>query len=261
MDIGLRDKVALVSGASRGIGRAIAERLAREGCDLMIVARTRRDLDRAADEIAAASGRRVAICVADLAARAGIDAAVAALNDTYSRLDVLVNNVGGMPHGHFLALDDDDWHRGFDVKVFGYVRMCRALWPLLKASRGAVINISGNFAVTPSHNFMIAGATGRALMNISKSLASLGLMDDVNVNVVQPGGTVTGQLKRLLESQAHAEGLTVADVKKRNAGVTGIRRYAEPEDVADVVAFLASPRARHLHGIVAVVDGGATKRI
>ena len=261
MDIGLRDKVALVSGASRGIGRAIAERLAREGCDLMIVARTRRDLDRAADEIAAASERRVAICVADLAARAGIDAAVAALNDTYSRLDVLVNNVGGMPHGYFLALDDDEWHRGFDVKVFGYVRMCRALWPLLKASRGAVINISGNFAVTPSHNFMIAGATDGALMNISKSLASLGLMDDVNVNAVQPGGTVTGQLKRLLESQAHAEGLTVADVKKRNAGVTGIRRYAEPRDVADLVAFLASPRARHLHGIVAVVDGGATKRI
>ncbi|MDP6804184.1 MAG: SDR family oxidoreductase [Rhodospirillales bacterium] len=261
MNLGLGDKVALISGASRGIGRAIAEKLAREGCDLMIVARTSGDLERARDEIAAASGRRVAICVADLSARAGIDAAVAALNDSYSRLDVLVNNVGGMPHGHFLELDNDDWHRGFEVKVFGYMRMCRALWPLLKASRGAVINISGNFAVTPSHNFMIAGATGAALMNVSKALANLGLIDDVNVNVVQPGGTVTGQLKRLLESQADAEGLTVAEVKKRNAGVTGIRRYAETNDVADLVAFLASPRARHLQGTVAVVDGGATKRI
>lgn len=139
--------------------------------------------------------------------------------------------------------------------------MCRSCWPLLKTSHGALINIGGNFAKTPSANAFIGSSVGAAMTNFTKALAGLGIVDDVNVNVVQPGGTVTTQLGKLLGAQAEAQGMSIEEVKKRNASVTGIRRYAEPEDVAQMVAFLASPRARHIQGTVAVVDGGATKEL
>ncbi len=261
MDLGLEGKVALISGGSKGIGRACALRLAQEGCDVMIVARTASDLEQAAAAIREAGGRRVEICATDLRAPQGCAAAVGALEHAFGRLDILVNNAGATQSGDFFKLDDALWEDGFALKFYSYVRLSRALWPLLKDAGGSVVNIIGGASKTPSANFMIGGAVNAAITNFTKALAELGLRDGVAVKAVHPGMTVTGRLDTLLEQRAAAEGLSRADYEKQELARAGLRRYSEPEDIAALVAFLASPLAQQVHGADVFIDGGATKTI
>jgi NAD(P)-dependent dehydrogenase (short-subunit alcohol dehydrogenase family) len=261
MDLGLNGKVALVTGGSKGIGRACAARLAAEGCDVLIVARTASDLERAAADIHDASGRRVEICATDLRSAQGCQAAVGALEHAFGRLDVLVNNAGLAAGGPSEDVTDEDWDRGFALKFYSYVRLSRALWPLLKAAQGAVVNIIGGASKTPSANFMIGGAVNAAITNFTKALAELGLRDGVAVKAVHPGMTVTGRLETLLSQRAQAEGMSREDYERQELARAGLRRYSQPEDIASLVAFLASPRAEQIHGADVFIDGGATKTI
>jgi NAD(P)-dependent dehydrogenase (short-subunit alcohol dehydrogenase family) len=261
MDLGLNGKVALVTGGSRGIGRACAARLAEEGCDVLLVARTGSDLSAAAAAIGDASGRKVEICATDLRSPQGCEAAVGALKHAFGRLDVLVNNAGATQSGDFFKLDDALWEDGFALKFYSYVRLSRALWPLLKDAQGSVVNVVGAASKTPSANFMIGGAVNAAITNFTKALAELGLKDGVAVKAVHPGMTVTGRLESLLEQRAAAEGLSRADYERQELARAGLRRYSEPEDIAALVAFLASPLAQQIHGADLFIDGGATKTI
>jgi NAD(P)-dependent dehydrogenase (short-subunit alcohol dehydrogenase family) len=261
MDLGLNGKVALVTGGSRGIGRACAARLAEEGCEVLLVARTESDLGAAAAAIGAASGRKVEICATDLRSPQGCEAAVGALKHAFGRLDVLVNNAGATQSGDFFKLDDALWEDGFALKFYSYVRLSRALWPLLKDAQGSVVNVVGAASKTPSANFMIGGAVNAAITNFTKALAELGLKDGVAVKAVHPGMTVTGRLESLLEQRAAAEGLSRADYERQELARAGLRRYSEPEDIAALVAFLASPLAQQIHGADLFIDGGATKAI
>ena len=260
MDLGLEGKIALVTGASRGIGRAIAGKLAEEGADVMLVARNVANLEKACEEIRETTGRRAESCSADLSGPGGVATTCEALRSTYGRIDILVNNAGDTQSGDFLALDDAVWESGFALKFFGYVRMCRALWPMLKESRGAVVNIVGTGALTPGPHFAIGGSVNAAVANFSKALANLGLVDDVNVNVVHPGTVAeTDRYETLLARSAEAQGLERGEAERRSLASQGIRRFALPADVATVTAFLASPLARHVQGTQAIVDGGSTK--
>ena len=261
MDLGLDGKVALVTGGSRGIGRACAERLAQEGCDVLLVARTARDLEQAAVAIRAAGGRRVEICATDLRSAQGCEAAVGALKHAFDRLDVLVNNAGATQSGDFFKLDDTVWEDGFALKFYSYVRLSRALWPLLKAAQGSVVNVIGGASKTPSASFMIGGAVNAAITNFTKALAELGLRDGVAVKAVHPGMTVTGRLESLLRQRAEAEGMDREEYEQRELVRAGLRRYSQPEDIANLVAFLASPIAQQVHGADVFIDGGATKTI
>ena len=261
MDLGLNDKVALVTGGSRGIGRASATRLAEAGSDLMLVARTERDLREAAQTIAAATGRRVEICATDLRSPQGCEAAVGALEHAFGRLDILVNNAGATQSGDFFQLDDSVWEDGFALKFYSYVRLSRALWPLLKDSQGAVVNVIGAASKTPTPNFMIGGAVNAAITNFTKALAGLGLRDGVRVNALHPGMTVTGRLDQLLDQRAAAEGISRPEYEKKELAAAGLRRYGDPLDVANLVAFLASPLAAQIQGADLFIDGGATKSI
>ena len=260
MDLELEGKIALVTGGSRGIGRAIAGRLAAQGCDVALVARTKADLEQAASEIARDTNRRVEVCAADLRTPESQDAVESVVRSHFGRLDILVNNAGAVRGGPFLDVDDDQWEDGFALKFFGCVRMCRTFWPMLKESHGAVVNMSGTFAQVPHHNFMIGGAVNAAVMNFSKALANLGLVDDVNVNCIFPGGVAgTDVLTRNTAKQAEIEGIGFDEAMARNLAAQGIRRFATPEDVAVCVSFLVSPVARHVQGTNAVIDGGAMK--
>jgi 3-oxoacyl-[acyl-carrier protein] reductase len=261
MDLRLNGKVALVTGGSKGIGRACAERLAQEGCDMLIVARTARDLEQAAAAIHEASGRRVEICATDLRSAQGCQATVGALDHAFGRLDILVNNAGATQSGDFFKLDDTTWEDGFALKFYSYVRLSRALWPLLKDAQGSVVNIIGGASKTPSANFMIGGAVNAAITNFTKALAELGLRDGVGVKAVHPGMTVTGRLERLLKQRAEAEGMSRDDYEQRELARAGLRRYSQPADIAGLVAFLASPVAQQIHGADVFIDGGATKTI
>ena len=261
MDLGLNDKVALVTGGSKGIGRACAGRLAQEGCDVLIVARTASDLERAAAQIREASGCRVEICATDLRSAQGCQAAVGALEHAFGRLDILVNNAGATQSGDFFKLDDATWEDGFALKFYSYVRLSRSFWPMLKEAQGSVINVIGGASKTPNANFMIGGAVNAAITNFTKALAELGLRDGVAVKAVHPGMTVTGRLETLLNQRAQAEGMSREDYERQELGRAGLRRYSHPEDIANLVAFLASPVAEQIHGADVFIDGGATKTI
>ncbi|MDP7668187.1 MAG: SDR family oxidoreductase [Rhodospirillales bacterium] len=261
MDLGLEGKVALVSGGNRGIGLAIARRLAAEGCNLMLVARDEDALATAARTIVAETARRVEVFAADIGTRAGIDAAAAAIEKAYGRIDILINNAGSPVTGDFLELDDAAWQKAFAVKVFGCVRLSRALWPMLKESHGAVINMSGTKNYLPAPGGAIGGAMNAAVTNFSKVLANQGLIDDVNVNTIHPGIILGALDDRNVAAQAKLRAISADEIKTTRLAALGVRRFGEAEDVADVVAFLVSPVARHIQGTNTVIDGGNRRMI
>lgn len=253
----LAGKAAVVTGASKGIGRAIAERLAGEGANVLLLARSADALDGVAAGIRAAGGEAEPF-PADLSTLEGCEAAARAADERLGRVDILVNNAGATRAGAFPDQPDADWVDGFALKFFGAVRLTRLLWPRLVEARGTVVNVGGGAAYTPQPGFMIGGAVNAALANFSKALAKKGLADDVNVNIVHPGMTLTDRLEELLAQEAAAEGITVEEVRARRVAAAGARRLGTPEDMAAVVAFLCAPSARHVQGVSLIVDGGAT---
>jgi NAD(P)-dependent dehydrogenase (short-subunit alcohol dehydrogenase family) len=155
-------------------------------------------------------------------------------------------------------LSDNDFVDGFALKYFAAVRLCRLFWPMLKEAHGNVINIIGGAARTPGADFLIGGSVNSAFANFSKGLAALGNRDDINVNVIHPGMTETDRVITLFNAHAKAQGKTPEQVRKESVSKTGIRRIAQPEDVAELAVFLASAKARHIQGVAIAVDGGST---
>lgn len=257
----LTDLVAVVTGGSKGIGRAVARRLAEDGADVMIAARTGEDLEAAASELSGATGRRIETCAVDLSTLAGCETLAEAVTSTFGRVDILVNNAGDTKGGKFLDLSDEVWQDGFALKFWAGVRLSRLLWPQLVAGHGTVINIGGGLARTPGADTMIAGAVNAAVANFTKSLAAQGLRDDVNVNAVHPGLTMTDRFHQLMESRSAAAGTTPEEFRQRLVEKQGIRRLGTPEDVAELVGFLCSPGARHIQGVAIAVDGGGTQGV
>ena len=257
----LESKVAVVSGGSRGIGKAIARRLADEGADVVISARTVSALEASAKEIAAATGRRIEPVPADLSILDGCETLYAETTALFDRVDILINCAGATKSGPFLELSDELWHDGFDLKFFGAVRLCRLFWPHLVASQGTVVNIVGGMARTPNPNFAIGGAVNAALANFGKALAGQGLVDDVNVNVIHPGQVQTERLTEMMTDQAAAQDKTPEQLLEETIQRQGIRRLGTTEDVAELAVFLCLPRARHIQGTAISVDGGGTKSL
>lgn len=254
----LAGKKAVVTGASKGIGRAIAERLASDGCDVFLLARSADALKAAADRIESDHGVAAGFRAVDLKSLSGCEEAAAAVLDRFGGIDILVNCAGDTKAGTFPDQPDADWMDGFDLKFHGAVRLSRLLWPALKNAKGTVVNVGGGAAYTPGPGFMVGGAVNAALAHFTKALSKQGLKDDVNVNIVHPGMTVSDRMQTLLEHQAKTEGISIAEAKERNVSGAGIRRLGQPEDVANAVAFLCSPASRHIQGVQIAVDGGAT---
>ena len=252
-------KKAFVSGGSRGIGRAIAMRLASEGADVMISGSQQRHLDAALAAIAEKALGKVLAHAADLREMAGCEAAFGAHDAAFGGCDILVHSAGATKGGVFPEQPDADFQDGFALKFHAAVRLSRLFWPSLVESHGNVVMIVGGAARTPDHKFMVGGAVNAALANYSKALAGQGLIDDVNVNWVSPGQTETERLQGLLETRARDEGKTGDEVRAERMNQEGIRRLGRPEDNAALVSFLCSDEARHIHGTGISVDGGATK--
>ncbi|MEZ4865491.1 MAG: SDR family oxidoreductase [Caldilineaceae bacterium] len=252
------NRVAAISGGSRGIGKAIALRLAQDGCDCLLAARSRENLRAAAQLITQETGRRVEICPTDLRTLAGCQTVYEMAEQTFGQVDILVNCAGATQGGRFLEQADSLWEDGFALKFYGAVRLSRLFWPLLVRSHGIVINIIGGAARAPDPDFMIGGAVNAALANFSKALAGLGLRDDVNVNAIHPGMTVTERLEEIFARRAQLAGTTIAEAKEASMEKAAIRRLGTPADVAELVCFLCSPAARHIQGVAIAVDGGTS---
>jgi len=253
-----KDKVVVVTGGSRGIGKAIAMGFAREGAQAVLVASNAANLAAAAKAIEDAGGLAPLTIAADLRTLAGCEQAFKAVNGRFKRCDVLVNNAGATKGGNFFDLPDDAFLDGFALKYFAAVRLSKLFWPLLKAAHGSIVNIIGGAARTPGADFLIGGSVNSAFANFSKGLAALGNRDDINVNVIHPGMVETDRVVTLFQQFAKAQGKTAEEVRKESLAKSGTRRIGQPADVAELALFLASPRARHIQGTAVAVDGGAT---
>ncbi len=260
MEKRLTGKTAIVTGASRGIGRAIAIKLAGEGAHVVLCARDGNLMEHAVKEIERSSGRAAAFAV-DLrqpnAAQQTTDFAL----KTFGQLDIIVNNAGATKRGDFLQLTDEDWADGFALKFFGAMRLTRAAWPHLKAQKGSVLNISGIGGRMPGALFTIGGSVNAALLSFTKAMADVGIRDGVQVNAVNPGSVRTERYTRMLEATAADQGIDVATAERKLIEGARTTRVGEPDDIAGLVAFIVSPEGRFLQGSLIDMDGGATKVI
>jgi NAD(P)-dependent dehydrogenase (short-subunit alcohol dehydrogenase family) len=260
METRLKGKTAIVTGASRGIGRAIALRLAGEGAQVVLCARDGNLMEHAVKQIEDAGGRAAALEV-DLR---DMDAATRTVEFTlkrYQQIDIVVNNAGATKRGDFLELTDEDWADGFALKFFGAMRLTRAAWPHLRARAGSALNISGVGGRMPGPLFAIGGSVNAALLSFTKAMADIGIRDGVQVNAVNPGSIRTERYRRMLEATAKQQGTDVETAERRMIESARTTRIGEPEDIAGLVAFVVSPEGRFLQGALIDMDGGATKVI
>lgn len=253
-------KVAIVTGSNRGIGKAIATRLAEDGARVVLCARDTALLDAGVREIEQAGGIAAAISL-DLreppAGQALVDFAVT----KFGALDILVNNAGATKRGEIEELTDEDWADGFALKFFGAVRVTRAAWPHLRKSGGSVLMISGSGGRTPGSQFPIGGSVNAGLLSLTKALAETGMRDGIQVNAINPGVTRTERLARRLKALAEAKGVDLASAEAILIGEEKIVRIGEPEDIANLAALIVSPQGRSLQGSLIDMDGGSTKTI
>lgn len=260
MELGLTGKAALITGASRGIGAAIAEELAREGVHVCLVARNAAKLDEVALRLTNATVR-TALHVADLrepqAAAAAVDAAVAA----FGRLDILINNAGATKRADFFALTDEDFHDGFELKFHGAVRATRAAWPHLRATRGTVINIVGVGARSGAADFTIGGAVNAAMLNFTKAMADIGIQQGVRVNAINPGLIATDRFNGNVERIMHERSITREQAIAARLATHGTTRVGQPAEIGALAAYLASGQAEFMQGALIDIDGGATRAL
>jgi 3-oxoacyl-[acyl-carrier protein] reductase len=256
----LQGKISIVTGASRGIGRAIALRLAAAGASVVLTARDQALLDAAAAEIRAAGGTAEAIAL-DLRMPDSGQRIVEFAVQRFGHIDILVNNAGATKRGEFLDLTDDDFADGFALKYFGSVRLTRASWTHLKAASGSLVFISGAGGRTPGAQFTIGGSVNAALLSLTKALADLGLRDGVQVNCINPGTIRTARYTTRLNALAKERGLDPNAAEREYVKNASITRIGEPDEIAAMVELIVGPEGRMFHGALIDMDAGSTKTI
>lgn len=252
--------VAIVTGASSGIGRATALRLARDFQNVVIVARRRGELADVAVQIEAAGAEALAL-EQDLMVPAAADAVIAATLGKFGRIDALLNVAGAVPGLDVFEMTDAQWAAGMELKFHGARRLTIGAWEALKASKGAVVFTSGNAAATPKAGAAAVGSINAAIEALAKAFADRGIEDGVQVNSVSPGAIVTGRRLAMLEKAAAAKNVTVEVAKQGFLKQAGIGRFGEAEEIADLMAFVVSPAAKWMTGTVLRMDGGEVKSV
>lgn len=256
MDLQLRGQKVLITGASQGIGEGLAEVFAEEGCDLHLVARSGDKLARLAQRLRDEHGIAVIVQEQDIAA----EGAAEVIGKAAGRIDVLVNNAGAIPGGDLWQVGGESWRKGWEVKVFGYIDLCRTFYAAMKAAGGGVIlNNIGNGGENFDFRY-IAGSTGNAaLMAFTRALGGRSLDDGIRVLGINPGPVATDRIVNIMKKRAREQW----DDESRFAELLAaypLGRAASVREVADLFAFLASPRSAYTSGTVITVDGGLTSR-
>jgi NAD(P)-dependent dehydrogenase (short-subunit alcohol dehydrogenase family) len=255
LQLGLTNKTVLITGASQGIGLACAHTMAAEGCHLHLAARNGAAMEQAKTEIEAKHGVRVTVHQADLSSTAAMEALAEAAADT----DILVNNAGDIPAGSLGVVSDQSLRAGFDLKVFGYITLTRAFYPRMKGRDGVIVNIIGNSGENWDASYY-AGSTGNAaLMAFTKAIGGASLNDGVRVVGINPGPVATARMLKIMKRKAIdmlGDEARWEELYDRYPG----KRPATSEEVADLTAFLASPRAGYITGTIVTIDGGISAR-
>jgi len=257
MDLGIAGRVAIVTGGSRGIGRAVAERLCQEGAHVALCARSRESLAAARKALESLAGGRVLTIEADLTEPGAAHRVVDTTASAWGRIDILVNNAGAARGLPFDELTDERWLENLQLKLFGYLRMARLVLPHLRRNGwGRIVNIAGVAGLQPSPLAMPVGLNNAGVLNVMKALADAEARNNILVTTVCPGPILTERQTKLLQDAAKAKGITVEAAQQEATAAIPLQRMGRPEEVADVVAFLASERAGYLTGSFVVVDGG-----
>ncbi|WP_321945418.1 SDR family oxidoreductase [Paraburkholderia sp. J10-1] len=253
-------KVAIVTGASQGIGRSTAVRLARDFDAVAVVARNREQLEQTAAQVREAGAEALVIDI-DLsrveAARHVVEQTLAA----FGRIDALLNIAGAVPQIDLFEMTDEQWEAGLALKLHGARRLTIEAWPALKASSGAVVLMSGNSAVFPKAPYAAVGTINAAIVALAKAFSDRGIADGVQVNSVLPGPVMTGRRQSYLEHWAPLHDMSVAEATAKFPAEAGIARYGTPEEIAELMAFIVSPSAHWMTGTTLRMDGGEVKSI
>jgi len=262
MDLELRGKVAIVGGASKGLGRACAEVLAQEGAKVVICSRTEADLEKTAEEIRRSTEAEVMTFPGNLESHDTIRNLVRSAVDRFGRLDILVNNSGGPPLARAAAAGEDLWDTAIQRSLLYFVRMCREAVPhLKKQSTGRIINILASTVYQPIPNLALSGATRMGVVAFAKSLADELGRDNVLVNNVCPGSILTDRMLSNVTSRAREAGVSVEEALAQRAAETALGRVGQPMELAYLVAFLASGKASYITGTTILVDGGLVRAV
>jgi NAD(P)-dependent dehydrogenase (short-subunit alcohol dehydrogenase family) len=256
----MSETVAIVTGASSGIGRATAVRLSRDFSAVVLAARGAAELGEVAEQVRAERAEPLAIDL-DLKAPAAAEAVVEKTMSKFGRIDALLNIAGAVPGIDLFRMADEQWNAGMELKLHGARRLTLRAWEPLKATRGAVVLIAGNAAEVPTASAAAIGVINAAIVALAKAFADRGLNDGVQVNSVSPGPVMTGRRLSMIEKWAAAHRVGIDQAKQTLLMQAGISRYGQPQDIAELMAFLVSPAARWMTGAQLRIDGGEVRSV
>jgi len=256
----MSNAVAVVTGASQGIGFSTAVRLARDFGSIVLVARNRAKLEETAAAVKAAGAEPLVVDL-DLSDPSAAKKVVEQTLAKFGRIDALLNIAGAVPQIDVLEMTDEQWDAGMALKLHGARRLTVEAWPALMASKGSVVLMSGNSALFPIAPYAAVGTINAAIIALAKAFSDRGITDGVQVNSVMPGPVMTGRRRSYLEHWAPLHNMTVEEATAKFPAEVGITRYGEPEDIAELMAFLVSPGARWMTGSAIRMDGGEVKSI
>ena len=260
MDLGLRGRVAVVTGSSQGIGKAIALGLSSEGVRVSICARNEKQLNETAREIRSATGMDVLALPADLTREDDIRRFVVKTVEAFGRIDILVNNTSGPPSATFLETSEDNWRNAVNLLLMSVVTTCLEAVPHMQERKwGRIINMTSFVAKQPADHLVLSNALRSAILGLSKTLANELAQYGILVNAVCPGWTLTKRVEELAKTQAKTSGKTPEEIVKGWESQIPLKRLAQPSEIANLVVFLASERASYMTGAVIQVDGGYTR--
>lgn len=254
-------KVALISGGSSGIGKAIAKEFVNSGIKVAILARKRERLDAAVEELKQIGGRAIGVC-ADVTDVFSLKKALERVKSEFGRLDILVNSAGGGPVGGIMDITDSQWNENIAVKQMGYVKLTREAIPYIKESGGGnIINIIGVFGKQPHSNFIIGSMTNSALLSFTKAISEEMAQYNIRVNAINPGACDTPLWSNTLKEMSEKIGGDINKINDEIANLSPFKRISKPEDVAKLAAFMISDNASFITGVSVNVDGGAYRGI